>query len=313
MFKNNAFSADTNWQHLERCRLCTAASATHKTDLGLRNSWVLDIGTHVTDFETQLNTQNLEDAEYHGAVADLQVKRKDLFDTLASARWMIKTIVDDPALSEGDRKMIADVFDIAQRFPNDLYDLLIEIASDILTGQQKLVDMAAVWKLPDVMITDITDQKTALENANERTRVEHGEKLKATEDLNTMRGVGDNLLRNIFRWATAVWGNEDSRLLEFGFVPKSMIWADNTPYAPKNLYYDDSDATFKWDALEDVTDHQLHYRLTNTSSNWTELYKGKDNFCTGKPSEPNEYDFRVRAWDGDNSGRWSTIITVDIS
>jgi len=311
MFKNNSVTLDTNWQHLGRCQLCKTASSTHEVDLGLRASWVLDMGTHATNFEDQLNKQNLEDAEYHGAVADLEEKRDVLYEAILSARWMIKTIIDDPTLTKGDRRMIEDVFDISQPVESRGYDLIIEIANDILTGQQKLVDMAAVWKLPDGVITNLTNAKTALETANETAKIEHGEKLNATETLNTMRAAGNNLLRNIYRWAIAVWGDDDSRLLEFGFVPKSMIWTENTPYAPKNFHFDESDATFKWDAIEDVTAYQLDYRLTNTSGDWTELYKGSDNFCADKPPAAGEYDFRVRAWDNNDSGRWSTVITVD--
>jgi hypothetical protein len=189
----------------------------------------------------------------------------------------------------------------------------ISIADDILTGQQKLVDIAAIWKLLDTMITNITNSKVALETANEKVKVSHGEKLKATENLNTMFAAGSNLLRNIYHWTIAVWSNNDPRLLEFGFVPKSMVWTEETAYSPKNFRFDEYDATFKWDDIEDATAYQLDYRLIKTSGKWTELYKNSDNFCAKKPPEPGKYNFRVRAWLDDKPGKWSTVLTVDIS
>jgi len=224
MFKNNQFSGDTHWEHLHRSQLCATASATHEAELGLRASWVADIATHATDFEAQLDTQNLEDAEYHGAVADMKSRREALYELVSSARWMIKTIIDDPDLADGDRKLINDVFDIEQPLESKSYERLYEAVEDILTGQQKLEDMGASWKLPDAMITNLTDSQSGMKTASETLKIEHGEKLKATEDLYTMRTTGENLLRNVFRWCVAVWGDDDERLLEFGFVPKSQIW-----------------------------------------------------------------------------------------
>ena len=233
MIKNNAFYRDKHYEHLERCQLCEVAAAKHQLELGFRDSWVLDIATHTVDFENQLNKQNTEDAEYHGAVADLRAKRSTMNGLISSAKLMIKTIINDPALGAGDRRMIADIFTSERAHNVNSYDSLHDVAADILTGQQKLVDIGAVWKLPDAVIANLTVTLTAMENAREFAHTAHSEKIGATETLRQMRTFGETLLRSIYCWTIAVWGNDDPRLLEFGFVPKSMISTPKNPVEPE--------------------------------------------------------------------------------
>ena len=311
MFKNNNLARDTHWEHLHRSQLCAVASATHEAELGLRPLWVADIAKHATGFEAQLDTQNLEDAEYHGAVADMKSKREALYDMVGSARWMIKTIIDDPALPDGDRRLIDDVFDIDQALDSKSYERLYEAVEDILTGQQKLDDMGASWKLPAAMITNLTDAQSGIRAASETLKIEHGEKLKATEDLYTMRDNGENLLRNIFRWCIAVWGDDEERLLEFGFVPKSQIWTENKPPHPAEFEWDEVAKEFQWSSVEGVDNYEIDYRLTGASGKWTQLYFGSKTSMDESPAEPGEYDFRIRSWSGDDWGAWSGDITVN--
>ena len=313
MFKNNSVKVDTNWQHLERCQLCASASRVHKDELGLRELWVIDMEEHATDFESSLNTQNICRAEYHGATADLGKKRYDLYGMICSVRWMIRTIINDPALSSGDQRMIEDIFDMSQAVNSHGYNLMVEIANDILTGQEKLIEMAAAWRIPDDVIADLTAKKNLFEAANIEAKLKHGEKLKATERVHQMRKNGNDLLHNIFYWIIAVWDDDDSRLLEFGFVPRSMIWSEKLPTIPKNLRYDESAMIFSWDRVEGAISYDLDYRGVGSSGNWTRLYSGAESFCGDKPDTPGEYDFRLRAWDVKKSSKWSNLLTVVIT
>ena len=228
MFKNNRFTDDTHEEHNQRVMLCAAAAALYSVELGLRPSWVADIATYSGTFSALLDAQNIEDAEWHGAIADLEAKRVALFDHNSDARWMVKTILDDPDLSAGDKRMIDDAFDIDVKLRKNVA-ILATATKALLEGQEKLVEIGAAWGLPAGMVTNLTDGLTAMETSFRDGKKKHGEKLKATEDIYDARETGEMLLRNIFRWAMAVWGEDDNRLLELGCVPKSQIWTPGMP------------------------------------------------------------------------------------
>jgi len=83
MFPNNQFSGDTHEEHLQRCQLCAIGVATYNPELSFRPSWVTDITAYPPVFEALLNAQNLEDADWHGAVAALEAAR----NSISEARW----------------------------------------------------------------------------------------------------------------------------------------------------------------------------------------------------------------------------------
>ena len=118
MFENNNFARDTHEQHNQRVLLCAPSATTYAVALGLRADWVAGINAHATAFSGLLDDWNIEDAEYHGAVEDLHAKREALLKLNFDTRWMVKTVLDDPALAPGVVKMINDAFDIDEPLSN---------------------------------------------------------------------------------------------------------------------------------------------------------------------------------------------------
>jgi len=228
MFKDNNFTRNTHEEHLQRCQLCALGVATYDAELAFRPSWVSDITAHAPAFEALLNEQNIQDAEWHGAVESLETARNNLYELNSSARWMVKTILDDPTMESGVLRLIDDAFDIDEKLSKGFFNLT-ENTRKLLNGQAKLVAMTAPWTLPAAMVTNLTDGLAAVESLADAAEDEHGEKLKATDDIYTARSDGEHLLRNIFRWVVANWGDDDPRMLEFGFVPKSSIWTPGDP------------------------------------------------------------------------------------
>jgi len=223
MFPNNQFSGDTHEEHLQRCQLCAIGVATYNPELSFRPSWVADIPAHAINFQALFDAQNMEDAEWHGAVAALEAARNSVYELNSSARWMVKTILDDPTMASGDLRLIDDAFDIDGDLTKGFFNLT-QNTRKLLRGQEKLVAMSATWGLSATMVTNLTNGLADIESFADVAEDEHGEKLKATDDLYTARDFGENLLRNIYRWVVANWGDDDPRMLEFGFVPKSQIW-----------------------------------------------------------------------------------------
>jgi len=228
MFPNNRFSEDTHEEHYQRVMLCAQGVATYNVELAFRPSWVTDITAYPPEFEALLNAQNLEDADWHGAIAALETARNSLYEFNSSARWMVKTILDDPTMDSGDLRMIDDAFDIDEELTKG-YMNLTENTRKLLHGQERLVDIGAPWTLPADMVTNLTNGLASVVSLAQTAEDEHGEKLKATDDVYTKRTIGENLLRNIFRWVVANWDDDDPRMLEFGFVPKSQIHTPGEP------------------------------------------------------------------------------------
>ena len=64
---------------------------------------------------------------------------------------------------------------------------------------------------------------------------EISQRRETTVEKNIEREKGNKYLRRVFHRAISFWGDNDSRLLELGFVPKSTIWTDDKPHSPQNL------------------------------------------------------------------------------
>jgi len=314
MFKHNSFTRDTNWQHLERSALCATASAFYQPQLQMRQVWIDDLIVHVAGFRIKLEEQNLHAAEYHGAVTSLYDKLNVLYEFIASARMMVKTIIDDPALSDGNRRMLRDIFDIQEVLYRRSYLRLNKAARNIFSGQDKLISIGAAWKLPDAVIANIQNALSDARAASDIVLAERGEKLKSSKDVNVMRRKGEVLLRNVLYWIIAVWGANDDRLLEFGFVPKSQIWTPSGSelQPPTGFIYDANSFKFKWNAVEGAKSYRIeqklksdvHYKLVRTSAN-TE--------CRLFTPYIGENLFRVCAVEGDETGDYSAPIELVIS
>lgn len=229
LFKNNSFTGDSHEEHNQRVKLCAIAVVEHAATLGLRDTWVTGVVDHADNFAGLLDNWNIEDADWHGAIADLAEKRLNLYMHNASARWMVHTILDDPALPRGLKQNIDDAFDIDKPLVSKAVVALAKATRALLSGQGKLVEAGAEWKLPDDVVTNLTNGLAAMELSLKTSKNEHGEKLAAMENIYEAREAGERILRNIFRWVVAVWGDDDPRLLEFGFVPKSQIWTEGQP------------------------------------------------------------------------------------
>ena len=228
MFPDNNFTRDTHEEHYQRVQLCAQGVATYDGELSFRPSWVTEITAYPPEFEALLNSQNLEDADWHGSIAALEAARNILYEFNSSARWMVKTILDDPTMDSGILRQIDDAFDIDEKLSKGFMNLTRNTRK-LLHGQEVLEDISAPWTLPDAMVTNLTDGVASVETLADTAEKEHGEKLRATDDVYAKREIGENLLRNIFRWVVANWGHNDPRMLEFGFVPTSQIVTPGQP------------------------------------------------------------------------------------
>ena len=182
---------------------------------------------------------------------------------------------------------------------------------DLIKTHDRLVAEGDPRVVAQAIIDHLTVLRDELDATIESSGVEHYESTTAFQLQHTYFNEDTDNLRLIFKIACMVWGDDDSRLKLLGFLPSSEIWTENKPPHPTNFAHDGM--KFTWDAVADVDEYEIDYRLTGASGDWTQLYKGAATSTVGEPAEPGEFDFRIRSWKGDDSGAWSGVIVVNFS
>lgn len=314
MFINNRLTHDTNEQHLQRCERCVIGIAMHNAELNFKPDWITDLDTHILRFKNFTNLQNLHDAEWHSKIVDQNMTKIALTENNSRARWMIKTIIDDDKLSPGTRKLIADAFDIDEKVGNSFFSLT-QNTRKILNGQEKLISMGITWRLPQNLIDALTTNLSLLQQLASSSEIEHGEKLKATIDVKGERSIGERILRNIFRWIIANWGDGDTRLLDFGFVPKSQIRTpsdDNKLPAPRNFSYDKEKLFLKWDTVDGADKYVVEHKIASEQY-YTKIGTVLTNEFKLKTPYIGDNFFRVTAVRDEDLGEPSAPLDVKIS
>jgi hypothetical protein len=310
IFRSNAFTSDTDSDHLARATEMADGLAIHGLDLGFLAPEIEVFTAYPAIFETALFKMDEEKA-------DVDEKYTALHDEEDAVRAQYsacqKTIIGEMAVATEDVKAYLESrFDIYGSQPNSQSGF-INVAASMLKGYDDLAVEHPDILLPAVPFEDLRTKLTSFSVTTGEISEEVSQKREATVEKNLERGMGNKYLSRGFHRALAFWGDNDSRLLELGFVPKSMIWTDNKPYSPKNLSYDEPTGTFSWDIVDDVDSYQLDCRLNNSTGDWTIMYEGTENSTISKPPTPAEYDIRCRAIAGDTLGNWCTPITVDFT
>ena len=311
-FRNNAITNDTNDQHTLRVDLCVVGMAKFEVELGFRGGLVAQMTKHQTDWNAA--TQDLTDQ--HGdelaATALLNQLEAELHDMLVSARWMVESMLYEDDVQGVEEHDIRCDFGLDKSIPFS-HPGQLAIAKKMVSTNERYIADVSPYALPAAPFDAMKAKYEAFDDAIETRSTEKHEELHAGKVKEIERANGDRLLARAFKWICAIWDDNDDRLLEFGFVPKSQIWTPAPFPAPKNLAYDEPTATTSWDAVEGADSYQLDYRLNGASGDWTTLYEGVDNFTTNKPPDPGEYDFRVRAIAEGKLGAWSGVLEVNFS
>ena len=308
MLKNNSFTRDTDGEHLERVLGLSANIDTHAAGLFITGDELASCQSAGADWTTAVTNASVESGEAEEATETLNNALQELYDYYVSAKEILLAKIY--AISKPD-KIIAE-YGIEGITPHN-YDGLYLKVNRWLETNTRLVAEGDPRVVDSGIIADLTTHLTNITECWHDSREEQREKSEAYALKQSLFESQVTLLNFVFGKAKLRWGNDDPRLRDLGFVPKSEIWTEKTPPAPKNFAFDDVTETFSWDAVEGVDTYELHYRLFETSGEWTKLYEGSATSVTDKPSDPGEYDFRVRAIAEGKLGAWSKIITVDFS
>ncbi len=223
MFKHNNFNKDDHFEHLTRVEDCAKGLAIYGDELGILPSLVDEVKEYALNYALILKARHIEEDEWHAAVVEYETIRDELTDSISDARWMVKSILENPNFSESTKNLLRDHFELEEKLTLK-YETLRNVGESILEGQEKLIELASEWVLPAGLITRIETNLEDFIASRDSSKKEKIEKQNAVDVLYEARENGHRLLRKVYRWAIAVWGNDDEKLFALGFVPKSAIW-----------------------------------------------------------------------------------------
>jgi len=302
--RNNAPSHDDDSTRSDRTLLLQTNVDTYSGDLGIAGvllTWAQ--GCH-TGWQDAMTAATGESGQTEEASQEFRLKYDECHNYYQRAKNMLLSIIYQ--YQKPDE--IVEAYEIDGSTPRNRGDL--ETAIDNIVRQH---DIFIADADPRVLPQTIVDQMVVLkdEMAVKWTFVkqERIESRDAFDDKQELFNDDSLKLSLIYDMACMIWGPDDNRLINLGFLPRSMVWTEDKPPYPTNFAHDG--AQFTWDVVEGVDSYEVDYRLTGDSGDWTQLYKGAENFTNKKPPDPGEYDFRIRSWADDDSGAWSGVLLVN--
>jgi hypothetical protein len=304
MLKNNNLARDKEGEHLERVLALSQNVDTYATELVIVGDELTNCQTASADWTTAVTVAGVESGEAQEATESLNnaLQKAHTYYVFAKEILLAKIY----AISKPDNIVIE--YGIVGETPYDYNGLYVKINMWLETNTRLVAEIDP--RVVDIsIITGLTAHITSITALWHDSREEHCEKNQAYVTKRMLFDAQVILLNLVFGKCKLKWGNDDPRLKDLGFVPKSEIWTEKTSPAPKNFIYDDGTGVFSWDAVEGVDLYKMDYRLTDTSGEWTTLYEDTVTLTTDKPPDPGEYDFRVRAIADNKLGMWSSVIT----
>jgi len=313
-FRNNNVGRDSNDQHTLRVELCVAGMDKYGAELAFRGKLVEQMTKHREDWDAA--TQGLVD-EWGDEVAATALVNKletELHDMLVSARWMVESMLHEDDVQGVEEHDIRRDFGLNRSIPYS-HPGQLALARQMTETNERYIAEGSPYALPEAPFNAMKEKNKNFRDAIEKRSDELGEALHAGKFKEFERAKGDTLLARAFKWICAVWDNNDTRLLEFGFVPKSQIWTpggDKFP-APTKLIYDQFRNDFTWNPVEKATRYELEVKNKLTQEKITiktELNQKR------VPLEKGEYEAKVRAIkeaSAEVASDWSDVLELSIA
>jgi len=219
--KNNNVHHDTDGDFALRAETCAVGIATLYLDLSFTEAQRDEIVAFAPAFRHALYVQTEEKADIDEVYVNLDNAETALRKQYVACQTHIKG--EMLFLDDGTVEHLHELYDVNGDLPDGRGNM-IKVVNIMIEGWDLMgVELPAVTLIASLF----EDLRTGRDNINallETVPVELRESRLATYDKNQLRAQGELLLRRVFHRAVALWGDEDNRLLDLGFVPKSMIW-----------------------------------------------------------------------------------------
>ncbi len=304
-FKNNNFSNDDPVTRVFRLHFLKLGIDDNAAVLGVTGdllAWAQNCEKEWNDIYREAKFSRLEASS---AFAECRRKQVELTAFYQKAKDLLKALI---AESENPDEVMR-AYSIDSWTPRTREG--IETAVDDLIRQNAVFSAEGVeWVLPEHIIDEIQSLRDEM-SALHTDAVTKRDRAKTALKARNKRFIEDTKrLKVIFQMAVLVWGVNSNDLSRIGMVRKSSIWTKRRPPTPENFAYDSDSRIFRWDAIEDVTAYEAHYREADEKGHWTAFYEGVENSCSPPDSLRGVFEFRVRAIAENKESHWSRVLEI---
>ncbi len=219
--KHNNFRIESEGIHLDRARTMAEGIAEFGVELGFSPVEIAEIVGYGEVFFAALSKQNLAKANQAEVNVELKIAIKPARKQFSRCRTLIRGEAQNliPALGH----YLESVFLLGQRIPRR-NTVFAEFARDMLTAFDNLPAEHPEIAMPAEPFEILRTLVAALEAADKTVLEIRALKQMATFEKVELRRRGESMFRRVYRRALSFWGDDASKLIQLGIVPKSEIW-----------------------------------------------------------------------------------------
>jgi len=251
--KNNDLTKESIENRLYRLLRMQNNIDTHAAELGITGP-VLSWGQNCYDvFSGAITASTVEAGESKDATIIVREKFAEAKDYYQKAKDILIAYLDQ---YKPDEILLAS-YRVDRPTPRKYLDLTeaIDVFEEthnrlVAAGDDRVIAQAII----DELVARGNDFKTELDNAG----IEQRESDVAYQEQHTIFNADTEKLRLVLSLACMIWGDDDPKLKDLGFVPSSEVWTPGgggeqlpTPGPPENLQIEimpDGKIKFFWDS-----------------------------------------------------------------
>jgi len=221
-FRNNAFPHDSDASHSIRIEFCVNGIDKYLGEIDFPGTVVEELRAHAAVW----NSLSIDLADQTGdqmASTGRVVKyAAELLKMIVSTRYMVQSVAKS-AETRDEFEAVMEDYGAFGTAPKARLQM-IRLAKKMIAANARNVATGSPYALPESRFDEMSAKVADLEDAIAKQDIEKSERHHAAVKKRLERQKGDRLLSALFKWLCAIWGVDDVRLLDFGFVNKSQIW-----------------------------------------------------------------------------------------
>lgn len=217
-------------------------------------------------FTQKLTAAGVEMNESEGATLNVETKAALMEEEYQNAKILANTIYREDPVHLKD-------FGFDSAFPDRRNDKIARV-NKVLEVNTRHETALLTTLLPDVIITRLTDAKTAYQTALQVQDKERTDARHAVAELSKHFENDTKKLQDLRAWAYAMLGKQDPRMGLIGMVNPQSGGSSNAPAAPTNLQYDQISGEISWDSVENATSYKVE--ISYEGGAFEEIYSGSE-------------------------------------
>jgi hypothetical protein len=310
---DNGFTLDLIETRLYRLLRMQNNIDTHKVALGVAGPLLLWAEGCYDRFSGAVTAGDVEAGEAKDATLMLHDKFAATLDYYQNAKEILMATL---AAYKPDKILLAS-YCVEKKTPQT-YQYLKEAIDAFKETHDRLVLAAdprvIAQAIVDAMVLLGDDFKAAIETAG----LEKRQSDSAFREQHTFFEEDSLKLKLIFKIACMVWGNDDPKLKDLGFVPASEIWTPGGGVNPEIGIPEDlafeiigADVRVFWHAVVGADNYQLSH--TQHPPLFLQLFEGAETEFLHLGPDAGTHYYKVRAKVGEEYGAWSEQIEVEVT